>query len=112
MGVEVSWSGNGSGPFARMRTRTRRRVDVVLLAVGIAVTGAAAAIGAAAGDTERATALWVGAWLTDDGSARIVEVIDYDFGSEARHGIFRDVPGLSPDARVVVSSPTAPDDVA
>ncbi len=53
---------------------------------------------------------WPG-WVGEDGSARIVEVIDYDFGSQARHGIFRDVPGLSPDARVVVSSPTAPDDV-
>ncbi len=55
--------------------------------------------------------MWVGAEVGEDGSARIIEVMDYDFGSRARHGIFRDVPGLSPDARVVVSSPTAPDDV-
>jgi Predicted membrane protein (DUF2207) len=40
-----------------------------------------------------------------------VEVIDYDFGSEQRHGIFRDVPGLASDAQVLVASATAPDDV-
>jgi hypothetical protein len=42
------------------------------------------------------------------GAARIVEVIDYDFGSQARHGIFRDVPGLDPAEPVQVASPSAP----
>jgi hypothetical protein len=35
-------------------------------------------------------------------------VIDYDFGSQARHGIFRDVPGLDPAEPVQVASPSAP----
>jgi hypothetical protein len=35
-------------------------------------------------------------------------VIDYDFGIQERHGIFRDVPGLDPVGPVQVSSPTAP----
>jgi Predicted membrane protein (DUF2207) len=47
-----------------------------------------------------------------DGDARIVEAIDWDFGPTAHHGIFRDVPGLRPDAPVGVSSATAPADVA
>ena len=108
MGFEVSWTANGSGPFARMRSRTRRRVDVALLALGVAIAGGAAAIGAAAGDPERATALWVGAELDADGRARIVEVIDYDFGVERRRGVFRDVPDLPGDAPVVAHSATAP----
>ena len=49
----------------------------------------------------------------DDGSASITEVIDYDFGNaQNKHGIFRDVPGLSPDARIQVTSPDAPADLA
>jgi hypothetical protein len=70
-----------------------------------------ALLGVYEGDNERVTGLWAGAQVGGDGSARVVEVIDYDFGTSSRHGIYRDVPGLSPDARVEVSSPTAPDDV-
>ncbi|MGX9887708.1 DUF2207 domain-containing protein [Streptomyces sp. NPDC002276] len=45
-------------------------------------------------NTERVTSMWVGAEIRADGSARITEVIDYDFGhSGATHGIYRDVPG-------------------
>jgi len=94
-----------------MRTRARRRIDLVLLAVVALVVGAAAAVGAAAGDGERVTGLWAGAEVGRDGRARIVEVIDYDLGVQRRHGIFRDVPGLPPEAEVKVSSATAPDDV-
>jgi uncharacterized membrane protein YgcG len=94
-----------------MRTRTRRRVDMVLLAVAVLVVGGVAAVGAAVGDDERITAMWAGAEVGAGGDARIVEAIDWDFGSTARHGIFRDVPGLEPDVPVSVSSATAPDDV-
>jgi Predicted membrane protein (DUF2207) len=97
--------------FSGMRTKTRRRVDVALLAVGLAIAGGAAAVGAAAGDSERVTGLWAGAQIGTDGTARITEVIDYDFGVERRHGIFRDVPELPLDADVDVRSATAPDDV-
>jgi Predicted membrane protein (DUF2207) len=95
-----------------MRTGTRRRVDAILLAVAVLVVGGAAAVGAALGDGERITAMWVGAEIGGDGDARIVEAIDWDFGPTAHHGIFRDVPGLRPDAAVSVSSATAPADVA
>ena len=102
--------GDRRARLAALRTRSRRRVDVALLAIGLAIAGGAAAVGAAAGDDERVTALWAGAEVDDGGTARIVEVIDYDFGVERRHGIFRDVPDLPFDAPVVVQSATAPDE--
>jgi uncharacterized membrane protein YgcG len=94
-----------------MRTRRRRRLDRALLVVGALVVGVVAAVGAAVGDDERITGLWAGAEVRADGGARIVEVIDYDFGVQQRHGIFRDVPGLAPGDPVEVASPTAPDEV-
>jgi hypothetical protein len=54
--------------------------------------------------------MWVGAVIGRDGQAGVVEVIDYDFGNQHRHGILRDVPGLSSDAPVEVRSATAPGD--
>jgi uncharacterized membrane protein YgcG len=94
-----------------MRTGQRRRADVIWLAIAVLVVGGAAAAGAALGDGERITAMWAGAEIGAGGDARIVEAIDWDFGPTAHHGIFRDVPGLQPDAPVSVSSATAPADV-
>jgi Predicted membrane protein (DUF2207) len=94
-----------------MGIRARRRLDLLLLALAGLVAAAAALIGAAGGDSERVIGLWAGAEVGAGGGARVAEVIDYDFGIQRRHGIFRDVPGLSPEARVSVSSPTAPDQV-
>lgn len=86
---------------------------MVLLGIGAAASGAVAAIGGVAGDTERVTGMWVGASLTDDGTAAITEVIDYDFGLAAgKHGIFRTIPGLSTDSPVQVTSASAPDGIA
>ncbi|HZC99422.1 MAG TPA: DUF2207 domain-containing protein [Actinomycetes bacterium] len=96
---------------AGMRIRAHRRLDMVLLLIGALLVGGAATIGAVVGDGERVTGLWAGAAIGSDGRAGIVEVIDYDFGTKQRHGIFRDVPGLSPDAQVAVSSATAPADM-
>ncbi len=92
-----------------MRPRTHRRLDnflVVVIALGVAI---AAVIGALVGDSERITGYWVGGTLRSDGTLDITEVIDFDFGATARHGIDRDVPGLALDAPVEVDSPTAPD---
>jgi uncharacterized membrane protein YgcG len=99
------------GRAAGMRIRAHRRLDMVLLLIGALLAGGAAAIGAVAGDSERVTGLWAGAAIGSDGRAGVVEVIDYDFGTKHRHGIFRDVPGLSSDAQVAVSSATAPSDM-
>jgi hypothetical protein len=94
-----------------MGTRRRRRLDALLLAGVAALVGVAALGGAAAARSERITRLWAGADVGAGGAARIVEVIDYDFGIRERHGIFRDVPGLDPGDPVEVSSPSAPDQV-
>jgi hypothetical protein len=96
-----------------MRITRRRRFDAVLLGVGALVTGAVAAIGGVAGDTERVTGMWVGASLDDSGGGAIVEVIDYDFGlAQGKHGIFREIPSLSTDDVVGVDSSSAPDGIA
>jgi predicted membrane protein DUF2207 len=99
------------GRAAGMRIRAHRRLDMVLLLIGALLVGGAAAIGAEAGDGERVTGLWAGAAVGSDGRAGVVEVIDYDFGTKQRHGILRGVPGLSSNAKVAVSSATAPSDM-
>jgi predicted membrane protein DUF2207 len=96
-----------------MRTQSRRRLDKVLIAGGALVVGAVALIGAVIGDTERIREMWVSAQVNPDGSAQVVEVIDYDFGyATDKHGIFREVPGLSTADQITVSSEDAPDDVS
>jgi len=91
-----------------MGTGRRRGQDALLLAGLAALVGVAALLGAALVRSERITRLWAGADVGAGGAARIVEVIDYDFGNRERHGIFRDVPGLDPGDPVEVSSPSAP----
>jgi Predicted membrane protein (DUF2207) len=86
----------------------RRRLDVVLLALVVVAVGALATAVAAASDGQRVTQLWIAATVADDGSARITEVMDWDFGRSRRHGVFRDVPALRTSAPVEASSPDAP----
>ncbi len=96
-----------------MRTRGRRRLDVILLGLGALVGGGIVAIGGLVGDAERVTQMWVGAELSAEGSTTVREVIDYDFGIAIdKHGIFRDIPGLSLESPVVVESDSAPDAIA
>jgi hypothetical protein len=94
-----------------MSARRRRRITTIWLVVAAPLVGLAVTVGALGGNTERVTGMWVSARIADDGSARITEVIDYDFGIglQDRHGIYRDVPGLSDrDADVTVTSDSAP----
>ncbi|MGW3494152.1 DUF2207 domain-containing protein [Streptomyces sp. NPDC001020] len=96
-----------------MSVRRRRRIGLIWVAVTTLLVGVAATIGALGGNTERVTRMWVSATIGEDGSARITEVIDYDFGAglEPRHGIYRDVPGLpfgDEEAKVHVSVDSAP----
>lgn len=82
-------------------------VLVVLLSIG---TGGAAAVAAAAADTERIADLFVSAEVTSgDPGVRVTEVIDYDFGPSPRRGIFRDIPDVPITIEPSVFSPTAPD---
>ena len=114
MGTQVDLraaAGQVMDRMAGMRILGRRRLGTVLLLIGVLLVGGVAAIAAVAGDSERVTGLWAGAVIGSDGRAGVVEVIDYDFGIQQRHGIFRDVPGLSPDAQVAVLSGTAPSGV-
>ena len=74
------------------------------------IAAVAAVIGAMAGDQERVSEMWISARLDGDGLA-VTEVIDYDFGYQQRHGIYRTIPDLLTGAPITVSSPTAPDDV-
>ena len=92
-----------------MGYRKRRKVDVVLLVIGGLIAGLGALVAAAAGDSERVTGYWAWAHISSSSDAAGVhEVIDYDFGPQQRHGIFRDVPGLSSSSSVAVESATAP----
>ena len=96
-----------------MRTQTRRRVDAVALGLGALAGSALVVIGGVVGDTERVARMWVGARVAGEGSTAVIEVIDYDFGTATgRHGIFRDIPGLSVESPVQVQSDTAPDGIA
>jgi hypothetical protein len=95
-----------------MRTSRRRRLDTALMAGGSLAVGAVSLVGAVVGDSERVERLWTSAQLGDDGSAQVTEMIDYDFGSASgKHGIFRYVWDLSPEAPITVDSPDAPDAV-
>ncbi|MBK3565269.1 DUF2207 domain-containing protein [Streptomyces sp. MBT62] len=69
---------------------------IVLVLVGFGGLGAGCQ---ALSNTERVTSMWVGAEIRADGSVRITEVIDYDFGHSGQtHGIYRDVPDADFDA--------------
>ncbi len=93
-----------------MRIRLRGR-HLALAVLGVALAGLAGAgcIGPATGG-ERITSFDVTATIRDDGTVAIREVIDWDFGREARRGIFRTIPsdGGTP-TDIEVSAPAAPD---
>ncbi len=89
--------------------RSRRRWNVAVLILLSAAVGLVALVGAAAGDQERVASDFTVAVVHPDGSARITEVIDYDFGTGSHHGIYRTIPGLGTDAAIQVQSPDAPD---
>jgi len=82
-----------AGPVAR-----RRRRDAVLLLAGVMLVGLIGLLCAVLGQNgERVARMWVAADIRDDGTARITEVLDYDFDGEEKHGIFRTVPQESRD---------------
>jgi hypothetical protein len=96
-----------------VRIRGRRRLDAVLLVAGGAVVAGVAAIGAVGYNPERIDRMWVGAAFDADESAAVHEVIDYNFGNASeRHGLLRQIGGLSPASPLVVSSPDAPDGIS
>ena len=94
-----------------MRSRRRRRLDVVLAVVAAGLVLVVAGVGAAIGDREHITRMTVHATLDPaNGDLAVNEWIDYDFGLQSRHGIYRDIPDVIATAPLSVSA-TAPDDV-
>jgi hypothetical protein len=94
-----------------MQPAQHRLLDWIWIVLGSGVVGVAALVGAFAGDTERIGAYWTHAHIDTSGHAEVIEVIDYDFGSNRKHGLLRQIPDVSPDAAFTVSSPSAPDQV-
>ncbi|MFE1952072.1 DUF2207 domain-containing protein [Streptomyces sp. NPDC059524] len=73
--------------------RRRRLRGWIAIGITLAVFAGAVAVAQIVANKERVTAMWVRAEIRADGSARVTEVIDYDFGhSGTTHGIYRDVP--------------------
>jgi uncharacterized membrane protein YgcG len=89
-----------------MRARHGALGILVLVLAGLAFGGC---LGPAVGD-ERITSYDVVALIREDRTVAVREVIDWDFGPEEKHGIFRTIPstGGTP-TDVEVSSPDAPD---
>jgi len=67
-----------------------RRVAVALLVAGIALVATPHAARAQSG-SERIRSYRVDMQIADDGTLTVRETIEYDFGSNARHGILRDL---------------------
>jgi Predicted membrane protein (DUF2207) len=94
-----------------MEPRRRRRVgNLAVVGGGGLAVGALALVSGALTYGERVEHYWTVAEVRADGSARVTEVIDYDFGLRTRHGVYRWVPGLTPDSDVSATSPDAPAD--
>ena len=81
---------------------------MALLTGGVVIAGAVGVGGALAGaaiaNPEQIRSLYTSASLNEDGSAQVIEVIDYDFSYNSRHGIERIIPGLTPDTRFEVQA--------
>jgi uncharacterized membrane protein YgcG len=89
-----------------------RHAVLGLLALVLGALAFAGCLGPAVGD-ERISAYDVAAVVRADDTVLVREVIDYDFGGESRHGIFRDIPSdLGRPTEVRVTSETAPDEVS
>ena len=95
-----------------MRSRNRRAWDLLWTIAAAAFALLVAGAGAAIGDQEHITRIYVEAAIDPaTGDLEVDEAIDYDFGLISRHGIYRDIPDLVEGAPISVMSDTAPDDV-
>src|SRR3990170_5752835 len=64
----------------------------LLAALGAALVLALLAAPAAAQEGERIVSYDIVIWILPGGDLHIAETIDYDFGSNPRHGILRNIP--------------------
>ncbi len=86
-----------------MNPGSRRRRSLVVVVLGSIVIFGATAVFAYFARPERVAAITAQAQVDADGSAQITETIGYRFAGVNKHGIFRDVPGLSTTAAVSVT---------
>ncbi|HEX5938127.1 MAG TPA: DUF2207 domain-containing protein [Actinomycetota bacterium] len=103
------------------RTRRARRVRILALLGPIAAAVLATALPAGAQTGEVIHDYRVRIEILSDGDLRITERIDYDFGDQQRHGIFRSIPTrayfdetrdrVTPVEVESVTATNAPDDV-
>lgn len=96
-----------------MNTKLGVRTAIVgIVVVVLAVLAGVGIIGPAVGP-ERITAHDVTATVTEGGSVRVREVIDWDFSLNlGKHGIFRRIPNdAGVPTEITVESPDAPDEV-
>jgi uncharacterized protein (TIGR04222 family) len=70
----------------------KARLYVIALAAGLALLGPAAGPALAQSAGEHINSYDVAISIESSGSILVIETIDYDFGPESRHGIFRDIP--------------------
>jgi hypothetical protein len=92
-----------------VRSLRGRHAALALIVVVLAGLAFGGCLGPAVG-SERITAYDVVAVIREDRTVAVREVIDWDFGGDQRHGIFRTIPasGGTP-TDIEVSSPGAPD---
>jgi hypothetical protein len=81
----------------------RHRSLLVLLVLTLVVFGGSAAAAFFA-RPERVVALTAQSAVAPDGSAHVTETIDYRFSGVAKHGIYRDVPGLAADTPGILAT--------
>jgi hypothetical protein len=75
------------------------------LAGGVVLAGVGGLLGGLPAHTERIDAVWTSATVAADGSAQVVEQVDWDFGlSTDKHGIYRDIPDVPSDMPFTVDS--------
>jgi hypothetical protein len=82
-----------------MGLRTGLRLASLASLAGLCTLGVALGLAAPApaqASAERITSYVVGVVIQRNGVVRIQETITYDFGTDQRHGIFRDIPYLQP----------------
>ncbi|ADI11418.1 hypothetical protein SBI_08300 [Streptomyces bingchenggensis BCW-1] len=81
------------------------------MSLALFLLGMAVVLGGEGPSSGRVTKMWISAEIAEDGSARITEVIDYDFAWSESSGIYVDLPGLFLDqeaARISTTEDGAP----
>ncbi|MEU5028640.1 DUF2207 domain-containing protein [Streptomyces milbemycinicus] len=74
--------------------RWHRRRSLIRMSLALFVLGMAVVLGGDGPSSGRVTKMWISAEIAEDGSARITQVIDYEFGWDDSSGVRLDLPGV------------------